>query len=126
MKRILLTVLISLALIVPCFAEQLTPEQVSEDITLLNIVKEVDKQIPIDTIVTSETIETIGNQIERIITKAGYSEEEYYMRTIFCPVGHIHYKVVIQAKTQTGEYTLEAIYFFEKPSAKPIGPGIDT
>lgn len=112
MKRIL-AFLILLVFSMPVFAEQLTPEQEAEDKTVLYIVKEVNKQIPRETIVTSETVKIIGNQIGKIIIKAGYSKEEYSIRTAFCPVGHIHYRVIINSKTQNGQYKLEAKYDYE-------------
>lgn len=94
-------------------AEQLKPEQFSEDKTISDIIKEVSKQIPIDTVVTSETIETIRNQIERIIEKAGYSKEEYSMRSFFCPADHIHYLAIVTPKTRHGLYSVDAQYFFK-------------
>jgi len=124
MKRILLTAILSLALIVPCFAEQLTLEKIGEDKIILDITKEIKKQIPADTIVTSETIKTIENRIEKIVIKAGYLKKEHSIKTIFCPgrklLGHIHYIIMINAKTQLGQYKLEGRYYFKKQAIKPI------
>ena len=85
-KNTLLIVLLFLVLVVPCFAEQLTPEQKAEDKVMLYIVKETNKQIPRNTIVTNLTTKAIENQIEAIIIKAGYSKKEFSIKTAFCPV----------------------------------------
>ncbi len=104
-------------------AEQLTPELISEDKIILDITKEVNEQIPVDTIVTSETVETTVNRIEKIIEKAGYLVNEYSTRISFCPAGHIHYVFIINAKTRPGQYTIEAQYFFKMIELKiPIKP----
>lgn len=100
-------------------AEELIPEQIGEDKTVSNIVKEINKQIPLDTLVTSETIGTIGDRIEEIIIKAGYSKKEYSMQTLFCPMGHIHFIFIVDAKTRNGQYKIEAKYYFKKQTIKP-------
>ena len=99
--------------------EQLTPEQEAEDKAILYIVKEINTQIPINTLVTKETIETIGNQSAGIIEKAGYSKEEYFIQTLFCPGGHIHYRIKIKPKTQNGSYVIDSKYFFKHEKIKP-------
>ncbi len=132
MKRILLAVILSLVLVVPCFgyylnsmefmefaAEQLTPEQKAENETASYIGREVNKQFPSDTIVTSKTIKTIEKGIEAIIIKAGYAEEEYSIETYFCDAGHIHYVIKIESKTRPGYYKVEGRYFFRKQAIKP-------
>lgn len=95
------------------FLRLMAPEQEAEDKVVLYIVKEINTQIPTETILTTETIEATGNKIVRIIEKAGYSKEEYSIRTLFCPAGHIHYKITIESKTRPGQYGLDAKYFFK-------------
>ncbi len=119
MRRILLTVIVTLFFLVPCFAVELTPEQEAEDKVISHVVKEINTQIARNTLVTSETIETIGNQIAGIIEKAGYSKEEYFIQTLFCPVGHIHYRIKIKPKTQNGSYAIDSKYFFKHVRIKP-------
>ena len=142
MKRILLTIILTtimltLVLAAPCLGyffnhldfmdtfnntktitKQLTPEQKAEDKIILYIVKETNKQIPRDIIITSLTIKTIRNQIEAIIIKAGYTRKEFSTRTSFCPMGHVHYMTTVISRTQNGTYTLDARYYFKGPRIK--------
>jgi len=95
-------------------AKELTPEQKAEDKTVLYMVKDINKQVPLDTLVTKKTIQAIKEKIASVIIKAGYSKKEFYIKFTFCPRGHIHYLITIISKTQNGRYEGNFQYYFKK------------
>ena len=110
---LILVSILFLTLALASEVKNLTLEQLAEDKNVLYIAKELREKIPLNTIVTKQTIEIVKNQIATIIIKTGYLKEDYSIQSIFCLLGHIHFKIKIKSKTQYGYYELESMYFFK-------------